>query len=262
MKKLIMIMLIACLLVTGSAYANTLTDSEDYIPSEILIQDNITVDADERVSTTSIKEVKALIQDCKDKKKAAKRMENAGYDLGYAEDHPIIQAAKLEWDYANEDLKYYKELLAKLEWNKKEKEYPNAAYIWSYLKDKGYNDYVCAGILGNIMTEVGGQTLNIKYTTSGNGYYGMCQWSVVYFPGVVGKDLQGQCKFLTKNIEKAFNTWGYLYSAGFGYAEFCALENASAAALSFARCYERCASGSYSQRQKNAEKAYEYFVGD
>ena len=40
-------------------------------------------------------------------------------------------------------------------------EYPEAYKIWHYLKKLGYNDYVCAGIMGNIMAECGGQTLNI-----------------------------------------------------------------------------------------------------
>ena len=39
--------------------------------------------------------------------------------------------------------------------------YPEAYKIWHYLKKLGYNDYVCAGIMGNIMAECGGQTLNI-----------------------------------------------------------------------------------------------------
>lgn len=262
MKKLIVAFVGITLLVTGSAYANTLTNSEDYIPSEILIQDNITITSEERVTTDDINEIKNLIKDCKEKKKAADDLREAGYALGYAEEHPIIQAAQLEWTNADEDLQYYKGVLEELQWEEKEKEYPAAAYIWSYLKEQGYNNYVCAGILGNIMAEVGGQTLKINYSSSGSGYYGMCQWSVVYFPGVVGKDLQGQCKFLTNNLKRALNSWGYLYQIGFKYVDFCKLENEQEAALVFARCYERCASGSYSQRQKNATKAYDYFVGE
>lgn len=262
MKKIILALLIIGLLVSGSGYASTLTTSEDYIPSEILIQDNIRITSEECVITDDVNEIKSLIKECKKRKEAAKRMEKAGYDLGYAKDHPIVQAAKVEWTNANDDLKFYQESLQKLEWQAKEEEYPNAAFIWSYLKDKGYNDYVIAGILGNIMAEVGGQTLKIRAAAEGHGYYGMCQWSVVYFPGVVGKDLQGQCKFLTNNIKKAFNTWGFLYKDNFEYADFCELQDERAAALAFAQCYERCSNASYTQRQKNAEKAYEYFVGE
>ena len=48
-------------------------------------------------------------------------------------------------------------------WNERKIKNPIATEIWLYLKKQGYNDYVCAGILGNIMAEVGGQTLNIRH---------------------------------------------------------------------------------------------------
>lgn len=265
MKKIIstiLAMAIGLTLITFStAYANTLTTSEDYIPSETLIQGNITVTSEERVLTDDKAEVKKLMKSCKEKMKAAKKMENAGYDLDYDKNHVIIKTAKQEYNNAKSDYQHYKDLYDDLIWQEKENKYPAAAEIWSYLKAQGYNDYVCAGILGNIMTEVGGQTLDIKYWTSGNGYYGMCQWSVKYFPGVVGADLKGQCKFLSRNIEKALNSWGYLYSSGFDYEAFCNLKNEKDVAYSFARCYERCSSASYNQRQNNATKAYEYFKG-
>ena len=41
------------------------------------------------------------------------------------------------------------------------------------MKELGWNDYVCAGIVGNLMAEVGGQTLNID-PQLGNSYYGIC----------------------------------------------------------------------------------------
>ena len=39
--------------------------------------------------------------------------------------------------------------------------YSQATQVWNGLKALGLNDYVCAGIMGNIMAEVGGQTLDI-----------------------------------------------------------------------------------------------------
>lgn len=262
MKKIISLILVfAVVFAIGPAYANTLTTSEDYIPSETLIQGNITVVQEERVLTDSKKEVKQLMKDCKSKMKAAKRMEEAAYDLEYEESHVIIQTAQQEWKNAKADYDYYKEVYDNLLWEEKSEEYPAAAKIWSYFKNKGYSDYVCAGILGNIMAEVGGQTLNIDYWSSDNGYYGMCQWSVAYFPGVIGEDLNGQCRFLNRNLKKAMNSWGYLYAAGFGYEEFCALDDEQSVAYAFAKCYERCTSASYSQRMRNATIAYNYFKG-
>lgn len=262
MKKLISIVaLVGLIFAFGPAYANTLTTSEDYIPSETLIQGSITVVQKERVLTDNKKEIKQLMKDCKQDMKAANKMKQAALDLDYEDSHVIIQTAEQEWENAKANYNYYKELYNDVLWQEKEKEYPAAAYIWSYFKEKGYNDYVCAGILGNIMAEVGGQTLEIDYWSSDNGYYGMCQWSVVYFPGVIGEDLKGQCRFLNRNLKKAMNSWGYLYASGFGYESFCALTDEQAVAKAFAQCYERCSSVSYNQRMKNAEVAYNYFKG-
>lgn len=141
--------------------------------------------------------------------------------------------------------------------------YSNATTIWNYLRGLGYNKYVCAGILGNIMTEVGGQTLDIKpgLYGEGNNYYGICQWSIKYYPSISGAGLNTQLNFLAETIKYEFNTYGHLYSSGFDYNDFLNLNSASEAALAFAKVYERCGSGSYSKRQNNANTAYNYFVG-
>ena len=263
MKKLISILtatVVMAIIILCPFNSVALTTSEANIPSETSTTEDITISPDKRVITSDKKELKNLMSKSKTKMTAAKRMEKAGYELDYNEGHPIIEAAQAEWRYANADYKFYKKAYDNLTWLEKVKKYPEAGKIWKRLKDAGYNDYVCAGILGNIMAEVGGQTLNIQPTLGSNGYYGMCQWSVIYFPGVVGRNLDGQCDFLLKNIKKTFNSWGFLYSSNFNYDSFCGLQNASAAARAFATCYERCASGSYGQREKNAIVAYKYFV--
>ena len=130
------------------------------------------------------------------------------------------------------------------------------------MKDLGWNDYVCAGIMGNLMAEVGGQTLDIQYWLQGNGYYGMCQWNKAYRSGVWGADLTGQCDFLRDTIKYEIDTFGYAYKKGFNLNSFLALSNERDAALAFAKCYERCGSGTYTIRQNNAEKAYDYFVNN
>lgn len=140
--------------------------------------------------------------------------------------------------------------------------YPIATIIWNYLKKLGYNNYVCAGILGNIMAEVGGHTLDINpylYDSSGD-YYGICQWFSKYFPEVIDTELNTQLNFLAKTIKSEINNYGYTYKTDFGYNDFLKLTDAEDAALAFAQSYERCWSGSYSLRQANALKAYDYFV--
>lgn len=149
-------------------------------------------------------------------------------------------------------------------WAEKAGEYPEATKVWRYMKEElGWNDYVCAGVMGNLMAEVGGQTLNLQpglYGHAGGNYYGICQWSARYYPGIQGASLDAQLDFLRDTVQKELNTYGYLFRSGMGYEEFCALTDAEDAALAFAKAYERCGSGSYGVRQSNALKAYNYFV--
>ena len=111
MKKIIGIILAVAIGISIiPAYANTLTTSEDYIPSETLIQGNITVVSEERVLTDNKAEVKKLMKSCKEKMNAAKKMKNAGYDLDYDDSHVIIKTAKKEWSNAKADYEHYKQL--------------------------------------------------------------------------------------------------------------------------------------------------------
>lgn len=144
-------------------------------------------------------------------------------------------------------------------WIEKEQEYPAATYIWKFLKEQGYNDYVCAGIMGNIMSEVGGHTLNLNWSASGNGYYGICQWNKAY-SDIWGANLETQCNYLIKTIKYEFDTFGFNYYKGFNYNAFLSMTSCKDAAIAFAKCYERCSSVHYSKRQDNAVKAYNYFV--
>ena len=112
------------------------------------------------------------------------------------------------------------------------------------------------------MAEVGGQTLDIQYWLKGNGYYGMCQWNKAYCSGVWGADLTGQCDFLRDTIKYEIDTFGYAYQKGFNFESFLNMSNERDAAKAFAKCYERCGSSTYTIRQNNAEKAYNYFVNN
>lgn len=236
-----------------------------------------------------------LITEAQEIKDNAHTMAESARNLGWEEDDKLIKELKDKWADADEDQKKYQtdldvillneaEVARKAEeerlaaekaareaeeaarraeeakWATKAAEYPAATQIWRYMKALGWNDYVCAGIMGNLMAEVGGQTLNIQYSiTSHDGYYGMCQWSKGYTK-VWGADLQSQCDFLRDTIKYEFDTYGFKYQKGFNFNSFLNMTDAQQAALAFAKSYERCASGSYGIRQKNALKAYNYFV--
>lgn len=217
----------------------------------------------EFVETQDRNELQQLMYEMENRRLSAANMAQAARELGYPEDHEIIVLAKANWEEANNLFKQYEEIYKSLgpDYSAKAAEYPAATEIWVFLKEEcGYSDYVCAGILGNLMAEVGGHTLDIRYwLTSSSGYYGMCQWSKGYAE-VQGVDLRGQCEFLQKTIQYEFDTYGNKYQPGFNYEAFLNLTDERECALAFAKCYERCNSAYYNVRQDNAEKAYNYFT--
>lgn len=217
------------------------------------------------IETDDINELKQLMEDCTKRKKSASTIIENAKALGYEENHSIIKLAKKEYENASSLWKQYRSIYDEIlgpVWIERMNEYPVATTVWLYLKELGYSDYICAAIMGNLMAEVGGQTLNLDYQlySSGDGYYGICQWSKKYFPEIHGADLLTQCDYLRDNIEYEINTFGFLYKKSFGYEKFLNMVNVRDAALAFAKTYERCGTGSYSVRQKNAEKAYDYYV--
>lgn len=149
-------------------------------------------------------------------------------------------------------------------WAEKEDEYYYATKTWKYLKNLGYSDVACAGILGNLMAECGGNTLVLRplvYDDSGN-YYGMFQWSTFYYPAVNGVSFEEQLDFYAKTSLNEFAIWGDNFKHGFTIEDFNELTDPREAALAFAKIYERCASWTYKVRQSYAEVAYKYFVLD
>ena len=286
MKKQIMAMILAviaialCCGLASQAKANETIVIDDeptatrYITRTIETEKSFTVEKldefkDSNLDTYNMSQLKLLIEAEKADQEAAHKLAEAARELGWSEDMDPIVSAKNEWHNSKLAIEVYQlkyeELYAESEeakWATKAAEYPAATQIWRYMKDLGWNDYVCAGIMGNLMAEVGGQTLDIRYLSQGNGYYGMCQWNKAYRSGVWGADLAGQCDFLRDTIKYEMDTFGYAYKKGFNLDSFLALTNERDAALAFAKCYERCNSNYYAIRQTNAEKAYNYFVNN
>ena len=222
---------------------------------------------DNNIMNYSLDELTNLMNKQTEIKKNAHELAEMARSLGWPEDCQAIQSAKVEYKNANLIYNIYKErydnLLVEIEnkkWADKEAEYPAATAIWRYMKDLGWSDYVCAGIMGNLMAEVGGHTLDIQYWLKGNGYYGMCQWNTAYKDRVWGANLNGQLDFLRDTIQYEIDTFGYAYKSNFNFNSFLNLENEKDVALAFAKCYERCGSSSYNSRQVNATKALEYFT--
>ena len=217
---------------------------------------------DDNTENYSPKELKLKIQEAETTQAQVHLIAQALRDMGWTDDTLLIQNAKdIWWDCQLNKEKYqnmYNELLAEQEAN-----YPVATKIWNYLRDTlGYNEYISAGIMGNIMGEVGGGTLHLKENLYYKDlYYGICQWSTGYIE-VWGQDLDYQLNFLKDTIKYEFDTFGFKYQNNFDYNTFLEMTNVKEAALAFAKCYERCAAYTYEARLKNAEKAYAYYVGD
>lgn len=133
--------------------------------------------------------------------------------------------------------------------------YAQSLYVYKKLRNVGLNKYVCAGIMGNIMAEVGGQTLDISGWVDGSNdhYYGICQWGGPRRDRLLndfGGSIYAQAEFLIVELFDIIPEGSSFYN----------LTDEKEAALYFARYYERCAEQYYAIRAVNATKALEYFA--
>ena len=264
---LIIITLLILVLPSCSAKAKSITTTE--LATEVY-QQNVEVKKTsaeireelgipmQKVNTNSKNKLIKLMDKCKKKKAKLKKSYPNKSSINYDKYKKIIDKELINiTNIYNEYKAQYKEII---HFEKCAEAYPTATKIWKYLRKCGYNNYVCAGIMGNIMAECGGQSFAIQATLYDHGYYGICQWSRRWYPDVQGQDLNYQLKFLSKTIKSEFNNYGSRYYRGFNYKAFCGLQDEQSAALAFAKCYERCASAYYAIRGTNATKAYKYFA--
>ena len=137
-----------------------------------------------------------------------------------------------------------------------------ATKTYEYLTERNFSSSAACGIIGNMMIETSGGTLDLKpyvYSPSGN-FYGLCQWSIKYYSGAKDLPFEYQLDYLLGTLTWEFNTFGWLYREGFTLEDFIALNNPEEAALIFAKVYERCGPSSYDLRKEAALKAYKHFV--
>lgn len=127
------------------------------------------------------------------------------------------------------------EILSAMKTDRLKSEHGAAGQVYEYLHAKGFSDPVSAGILGNMMAECGGQTLDLQWWIYGGrgSYYGLCQWNLYFGPEVNGLDVTGQLDYMMSNIEENMAYFGGDYNY------FCNIQDAGTAAQYFARYYER-----------------------
>lgn len=221
---------------------------------------NVSAENIELKDTDNYWELIELIDNYTSKRDLAHELAEEARNKGYEENCAIISNTQGQWIFYNEIVKFYQNQLNEVNKELDKLEYKDATLIWEYMKNLGWNDYVCAGILGNMMAEVGGGTLNLQTTVSGNGFYGICQWAQMYSQDVWNKDLKGQLEYLKNDIQYQFDTYGFCYSYNFNFEQFLKLNDEKEAAMAFATCYERCLISYRYIRQEYATIAYEYFT--
>ena len=246
--------------------APTTTISEDYIPSETTLpteveEETSVIDVTEAPSVSEPEETEAQVQEIVTEPPIkpteptiapTERPVKPTEPVVIPTEPPVIETTEPEVTETPSELEVTE---SEDIWAIRAAEYPEATTAWLYMKSLGWNDYVCAGIMGNFMSECGGQTLAINpyaYNSREHGG-GICGWLYRYFPAVQGQNLEFQLQYLADTLEDQMgsNTT----------SNFLSMTNYYDTALTFAKKYERCSSGSYGLRQRNAEKAYAYFVG-
>ena len=262
---------------------NETTFSEVYIPSEttfpvdteptepevvVIVLDPVVV---ERVEPTTYDEANASLE----KAIARQELTNTVYQglitLGYADDHPAVVMAKTDIENANADVVYYQEQFEiweeKHKWEVRASEYPVATQVWLYMKNElGYNDIVCAGIMGNMMAECGGcwtSDLDWEAGKSG-GPYGMIQWlggrkQQLFSMYGNTPSIEDQLNFMHDELYGTDGvTWQVTQSQ---LDKIMGAETPEECAYAFACYFERCGEGHRAPRRGYARRAYEYFVG-
>lgn len=146
-----------------------------------------------------------------------------------------------------------------------EGEYPEARLIWNTIKSWGYSDNVVAGIIGNMMAEVGGGTLAglSNWHTDGCGY-GLIRWTSgrqKLLKQLYGArpNIEQQLQFIKNELTGQNGVNRQVTEAQ--YNELLNAGSPEAAAMTFAKYYERCGSSYRAKRQTFARTAYNYFVG-
>lgn len=149
-------------------------------------------------------------------------------------------------------------------WAQRWEEYPKATEIWLIMKEFGWSDAACAGIMGNIMQECGGNTLKhideTRYNSTGT-HFGLCQWSAKYYPDIQPKDghiptIREQMEFLRLTIRE-YNGHGFSYGFTEEFLQLAA--SPEGVAKIFCERYERPEVSS-DRRQELAREAYNYFT--
>lgn len=242
-------------------------ETEPTLPEEeIIILENVII---ERIEPTTLDEANKALENAIDRKDMFVEIHKNLLLLGYMKDHPAVKLIETDIKNCEKDVEYYTEQQAlrqeEYNWQVRAEEYPAATEAWLYMKNEfGWNDIVCAGIIGNLMAECGGcWTQDLDWTINTKHGMGMAQWlsgrrsqliaNYGENPSLVDQlnfmrdelyGINGATKQVTDNqLDKIMNA-----------------ETPEDCAFAFATYYERCAEKYRYPRKGYARTAYEYFV--
>lgn len=146
-------------------------------------------------------------------------------------------------------------------------EYPEAQLIWNTMISWGWTAETCAGIIGNMMAEIGGGTLNLSNWNSNGGCgYGLIQWtsnrcSILKSRYGSYPTIEQQLIFMRDELFGINDTHQQVSSSVLDkIMNTNGNESPESIAFCFASSYERCASRYRAKRQGYARIAYEYFM--
>jgi hypothetical protein len=145
--------------------------------------------------------------------------------------------------------------------------YPEAELIWNIMADWGWSPETRAGIIGNMMAEVGGHTLDLSNWDSNSSWgYGLIQWtggrrSLIKSRYGEYPTIPEQMQFMKDELLGTNNTGKQVSDSTLDVIlNKNNNQSPESIAYSFACNYERCATQYRSMRQGFARTAYNYFM--
>ena len=196
-----------------------------------------------------------------------------------------LESACQTYDEVAEEISNVKEIISQYEsclaeiidkenhYNKCYTEYPEATTVWFYMKDKfGWSDVACAGIMGNIMAEIGGGTLDFSnWNNDGANGYGMFQWTserrrLVKSIYGAAPSIEEQLEFMYDELHGTDGVKNQISYIRFSDGTYCTpeyilnCETPEQVAKRFADNFERCNPAYRNPRKGYARIAYNYFV--
>ena len=209
------------------------------------------IEADNDLYKADLEEIEAILEDTED----------ALNDLKQEAEE---QAAEIERQ--QNEIEHYKQEIADEEakWRQRYEEYPVATQVWIAMKNQGWSDVVCAGIMGNLMAETGGTgTLQLHWQSNGENGYGLVQWIGGRRSSIKAKygtypSIKEQVQFIADEL---YGTNGVRVQVTDSQRDkIMNAETPEECAYAFACYYERCHESVRSMRRGFARTAYEYFT--